>query len=183
MNSILVGLTKPTWREVLRESTLRGLVRTIAGLEKDLSRSSEYPQLAKMNSQHNEAIASLLALSLAAAAYAKDECRSNLVKFKAPLQELEPYKNNKFQAGSAINFDAELVILQALMRQGPCGVLTVCCPKPPRNSSPRASMTRNPPIGHGGVHMCINHLGLSFGRPRAAIPALGLDRWSTCLSV
>lgn len=111
LDSIVANLATPLWLDALKETTLRGLVRACAGLEKELI-DSEFPAMIKLNQEHNDLVRHLLDLSLAATGMKKEDRASNFVKFKAPLDAIAEYKAAKFTGAAFADLDCELVLLK-----------------------------------------------------------------------
>lgn len=113
LDSIIANLATPHWRVALRETTLRGVSRSCAGLEKDLAQS-EFPNMVKINQEQNSIVRHLLDLCLATAALQKEDRAANVARFKAPLDALEQYKAKTFRGGALCDFDCELELLKVL---------------------------------------------------------------------
>lgn len=111
VDSIMLALSTAKWRDALKDTTLRGFMRSCAGLEKELE-VSEYPAMVRLNDQHNHIIRHLLELCSVAVSFGKDESENVVVRFREPLEAIRAYMEEKYTGASAITLDAELAILQ-----------------------------------------------------------------------
>ena len=109
VQSLIMGLRTPTWRSVLKESSIRGLRRSSAGCAADLQKG-EFSNLIEINDQCMANLEQLLDLCLAEVKFQKDEQIANIVRFKVPLETLV----SALHAVSAtFTLDAELFVLLA----------------------------------------------------------------------
>lgn len=108
--SWLGQLTTERWKTALRENSLRGVLRAVAGLAQELEKA-ESPSLAAKNKESLQLINDLLHLCSAYNALAKNDETKNVMKFLAPVSSLTEAVATHL--GPSMELDAELQILQA----------------------------------------------------------------------
>lgn len=107
---LLKALTRSDWRNHLRETTVRSLLRTAAGLEKELQ-GSDTPSMIAMNEEHLAAITDLQTISRQAAALSKEFTHDRIKTLVEPLGNSALRLAKHQRTGGSL--DAELNLLLA----------------------------------------------------------------------
>lgn len=106
----------PKWADALKETSLRGLVRTAAGLAHELA-TAESPFLMQQNELAMKYLNGLVKVCLANNGLAKDRDSKSYLKFLPALDYLAEAVKEVF--GEAATLDIELQIIQA----NQCGIM------------------------------------------------------------
>lgn len=95
----------------MREPSLRGILRTVAGLSQELS-TADSPALLQKNEHTLKLLNNLVALCTASSAIKRAEELKHFVKFMEPTSELAAAVELLFGPGRQL--DVELLVLQVI---------------------------------------------------------------------
>lgn len=110
INSLLASLMYSEWRSCLKEPTLRGTMRSIAGCSRELM-SAESPALVAHNEGFAAKMDNMLKLCSANSALQKADETKSYIKFLSPTEDLGKAIAETF--GNDHTLDCELLVLQA----------------------------------------------------------------------
>lgn len=122
VGGLISMLRGSSWTTPLRETSMRGLVRQLGGLQAELQKS-EFPQLLQKVTSLVLAATEILNLTMALLAVDKDEKLKNIIRLKDPIDSLLLYASGMSpNSKNMVRFDPELMVLQAGPVEGTLGI-------------------------------------------------------------